>query len=100
MNISAPTFFKDLNYTDRMTAHRDFTSAIAHSMFSDNQTRTLKAAFNTWKSNEADKFWSGVTKSNAADLSLDSTETSLIQNAVPLANKTLRQSAERKLDID
>ncbi|KAF9426889.1 hypothetical protein BGZ76_002557 [Entomortierella beljakovae] len=83
-----------------MTAHRDYTLAIIHSMFSEEQKRILKKAFDTWKLNYADQFWSSVIKSKTADLSLESTETSLIQNVTPLANKTVQQSAKRKLDED
>ncbi|KAF9577013.1 hypothetical protein BGW38_008066 [Lunasporangiospora selenospora] len=100
MNIRAPTFFQGLNYTDRLTAHRDYTLAINHSMFSEEEKRILKRAFDTWKFNEADQFWSSTIRSKTARLSLESTETSLIGNSARLAKNTLQQSAKRRLNDD
>ncbi|KAF9949846.1 hypothetical protein BGZ72_008376, partial [Mortierella alpina] len=98
--VDAPMFFQDLKYTERLTGHRDYTLAINHSIFSEAEKRILKRAFDTWKLNEADQFWSSIIKSKTARLSLESTETSLIENSTALAHSTLQQSAKRRLEED
>ncbi|KAF9155229.1 hypothetical protein BGX20_004506 [Mortierella sp. AD010] len=62
------------------------------------QQLTLAAEFESWKNNKARLFWAEVMKSTTTALSLTQTETSLIQNAAPLANATINESSKRTME--